>query len=77
MSKKLKLEAASIACDEHKLLSIGTKVKLRNETIFGGSGFIVIPPLAAQKDCEVRGLYCIEISKNYLIYRTHGEVVAI
>jgi hypothetical protein len=79
MDKKLILEAASIACDEHveKLLPIGTWVKLRNEPIFGGKGQIAIPPLAAQPDCEQRGLYCIELEKNLLIYRKYGEVVEI
>ena len=79
MNKKLELEAASIACDEHKpkLLPIGTWVKLRNETIYGGKGQIAIPPLAAQPDCEQRGLYCIELEKDLLIYMKYGEVIEI
>lgn len=82
-NKNLKLEAASIACDEHKpkLFPIGTRVKLRNEPLATEYAIIAVPPHHKTKHCEDCELYCLALptssDSSYLIYRPYSEVVAL
>ena len=79
--KKLILEAASIACDEHKekLLPVGTKVKLKDEPLHTGHAFIAVPPHHKVKHCEENREYCLAMpvapDKSFLIYRPYSEVI--